>query len=259
MRLAQFFQLDANRTTVRHEILGGVTTFLAMSYIIFVNPGVLSQAGMDFRAVMYATCLSAALATFLMGLVANYPWHSRREWVRTSFSSSRSAPPRHGFWPHLAAGAGGGPSGRTVFHGSDAFRASLQDHRFHSGLPEGGNRGGHRLFITLIGLEYGSLIVSSPATLVRLGDFRNPVALVSVLGLLIMILLLAYRIRGAILLGFWRAQDSDSVRSGSLQWSCLGGSSACADALEVRSGGPAARESRNPRDLGVRAALPGAV
>src|SRR5512139_3070606 len=73
MSLAYFFQLKTYGLTVRREILGGVTTFLAMSYIIFVNPGVLSQAGMDFRAVMVATCISAALATFLMGLIANYP------------------------------------------------------------------------------------------------------------------------------------------------------------------------------------------
>jgi AGZA family xanthine/uracil permease-like MFS transporter len=72
-RIRQFFQIDAYGTTVHREVLGGITTFLAMSYIIFVQPGVLSQAGMDFRAVMAATCLAAALSTFLMGLVANYP------------------------------------------------------------------------------------------------------------------------------------------------------------------------------------------
>src|SRR5713226_4610250 len=63
-RVARFFELEAHGSSVRQEALGGVTTFLAMSYIVFVNPGVLSQAGMDFRAVMYATCLAAALSTF---------------------------------------------------------------------------------------------------------------------------------------------------------------------------------------------------
>ena len=72
-RVEHFFQRAAKGTTIRQEVVGGATTFLAMSYIIFVQPGLLSKAGMDFRAVMYATCLAAALATLLMGLLANYP------------------------------------------------------------------------------------------------------------------------------------------------------------------------------------------
>ncbi len=71
--LNQFFRLDENQTTVRVEILGGITTFMTMSYIIFFQPAVLSAAGMDRGAVMVATCLSAALATLLMGLLARYP------------------------------------------------------------------------------------------------------------------------------------------------------------------------------------------
>ena len=67
------FQLDENGTNVRTEVLGGVTTFMTMAYIVFVNPQILSQAGMDFGAVMTATCLSAGLATWAMGLAANYP------------------------------------------------------------------------------------------------------------------------------------------------------------------------------------------
>ena len=71
--IARFFQLESHGATIEREITGGITTFLAMSYIIFVQPGVLSQAGMDFRAVLTATCLAAALSTLLMGLIANYP------------------------------------------------------------------------------------------------------------------------------------------------------------------------------------------
>jgi AGZA family xanthine/uracil permease-like MFS transporter len=69
----RLFQLTAHNTTVRTEIVAGITTFLAMAYIIFVQPAVLSAAGMDFGAVMVATCLASALATLLMGLLANYP------------------------------------------------------------------------------------------------------------------------------------------------------------------------------------------
>ena len=69
----RLFQLTAHNTTARTEVVAGLTTFLAMAYIIFVQPAVLSAAGMDFGAVMVATCLASALATLLMGLLANYP------------------------------------------------------------------------------------------------------------------------------------------------------------------------------------------
>jgi AGZA family xanthine/uracil permease-like MFS transporter len=65
--IERWFRLRENSTTIRTEILGGVTTFMTMAYIVFVNPAILSAAGMDFGAVMAATCLSAALATWVMG------------------------------------------------------------------------------------------------------------------------------------------------------------------------------------------------
>src|SRR5215467_9498615 len=71
--LDKLFHLRALGTTVRTEVLAGLTTFLAMAYIIFVQPAVLSAAGMDAGAVLTATCLASALATLLMGLLANYP------------------------------------------------------------------------------------------------------------------------------------------------------------------------------------------
>jgi AGZA family xanthine/uracil permease-like MFS transporter len=202
MSLSQFFQLEANGTTVRREMTGGITTFLAMSYIIFVNPGVLSQAGMDFRAVLYATCLAAALATFLMGLLANYPVAlapGMGENFFFVFTLCGAAPFGFGLtWQQALA---------AVFLAGVVFilltlsgiRSKIID-----SIPKSlkiGIAAGIGLFITLIGLEYGNLVVSSPATLVRLGDVRQPVALVSVLGLLVMIVLLAYRVRGAVLLG----------------------------------------------------------
>src|SRR3970282_381103 len=67
------FDLAAHGTTIRTEVLAGVTTFLTMAYIVFVQPAVLSAAGMDFGAVMVATCLATAFATTLMALMANYP------------------------------------------------------------------------------------------------------------------------------------------------------------------------------------------
>ncbi len=201
-RLNEFFQLEAHGTTARREVLGGVTTFMAMSYIIFVQPGVLSQAGMDFSAVMAATCLSSALATYLMGLVANYPvalapgMGSNMFFVYTLCAA---APLGFGLtWQQgLAAVLVAG----LVFI---ALTLSGLRSKIVDSIPDSlkiGIAAGIGLFITLIGLEYGNLVVASPATLVRLGNLRSPVALVSVAGLIVMIALLGLRVRGAILIG----------------------------------------------------------
>src|SRR3984893_17738830 len=71
--LDRLFRLDENRTTVRTEIIAGMTTYLTMAYIVFVNPVILAEAGMDKGAVFVATCLASAFATLLMALLANYP------------------------------------------------------------------------------------------------------------------------------------------------------------------------------------------
>ncbi|MEO6959078.1 MAG: solute carrier family 23 protein, partial [Burkholderiaceae bacterium] len=71
--LEEYFQLHEHGTTVRTEILAGITTFLTMSYIIFVNPAILSGTGMDHDAVFVATCLAAALGTLIMAFLANWP------------------------------------------------------------------------------------------------------------------------------------------------------------------------------------------
>jgi AGZA family xanthine/uracil permease-like MFS transporter len=202
IRLSQFFQLEAHATTLHREVIGGVTTFLAMSYIIFVQPGVLSQAGMDFRAVMCGTCLAAAISTLLMGLVANYPVALAPGMGENFFfvyTLCGVAPLGFGLtWQQSLAAvllAGvffilltlSGILSKLV----DSIPASLKC----------GIAAGIGLFITLIGLVYANLVVASPGTLVRLGDLRHPVTLISMLGLAITIVLLAYRVRGAILLG----------------------------------------------------------
>ncbi|SUB16201.1 Probable adenine permease PurP [Pantoea agglomerans] len=71
--LEKLFKLKAHNTTVRTEIIAGITTFLAMAYILFVNPSILGATGMDKGAVFVATCLAAAIGCVLMGLIANYP------------------------------------------------------------------------------------------------------------------------------------------------------------------------------------------
>jgi AGZA family xanthine/uracil permease-like MFS transporter len=200
--ISRYFQLEANGTTLQREVVGGITTFLAMSYIIFVQPGVLSQAGMDFHSVLYASCLAAAFSTFLMGLIANYPVALAPGMGENFFfvyTLCAAAPLGFGLTWQQALGA-------VLLAGLFFIAITLTGIRAKiiNSIPDSLKRGiaaGIGLFITLIGLEYSGLIVAAPGTLVRLGDFSQPATLASVLGLLVLLVLLALGVRGAILLG----------------------------------------------------------
>jgi len=201
-RIASFFKLEEHGTTIQREVVGGTTTFLAMSYIIFVQPGVLSLAGMNFQAVLRATCLAAAVATLLMGLVANYP-------VALAPGMGENF-----FFVYTLCGAVPLGFGLTW---QQALAAVLLAGLFFAALTLTGLRAkivnsipnslkcsiaaGIGLFITFIGLQFGGLVAPSPGTLVRLGNLRQPVVLVSVLGVLLMLVLLGFGVRGAILIG----------------------------------------------------------
>jgi adenine/guanine/hypoxanthine permease len=200
--ISQYFHIEAHGTTLQREVVGGITTFLAMSYIIFVQPGVLSQAGMNFQAVLCASCLAAALSTFLMGLIANYPVALAPGMGENFFfvyTLCAAAPLGFGLTWQQALGA-------VLLAGIFFIAITLTGIRAKivNSIPDSLKRGiaaGIGLFITLIGLEYGGFVVSAPGTLVRLGNFSQPATLASVLGLLVLIVLLAFGVRGAILLG----------------------------------------------------------
>jgi adenine/guanine/hypoxanthine permease len=197
-----FFQIEAHGTTLQREVVGGITTFLAMSYIIFVQPGVLSQAGMDFPAVLCASCLAAALSTFLMGLIANYPVALAPGMGDNFFfvyTLCAAAPLGFGLSWQQALGAVLLAGVFFIAITLTGFRAKIVN-----SIPDSLKRGiaaGIGLFITLIGLEYGGLVVAAPGTLVRLGNFSQPATIASVLGLLALLVLLAFGVRGAVLLG----------------------------------------------------------
>jgi AGZA family xanthine/uracil permease-like MFS transporter len=200
--ISQYFQIEAHGTTLQREVVGGITTFLAMSYIIFVQPGVLSQAGMNFQAVLCASCLAAALSTFLMGIIANYPVALAPGMGENFFfvyTLCAAAPLGFGLTWQQALGA-------VLLAGIFFIAITLTGIRARivNSIPDSLKRGiaaGIGLFITLIGLEYGGFVVGAPGTLVRLGNFSQPATLASVLGLLVLIVLLAFGVRGAILLG----------------------------------------------------------
>ena len=199
------FQIKSRRSTVGREILGGVTTFMAMSYILFVQPAVLSVAGMDYHGVFMATCISAAAACFLMGLLANYPialapgMGENFFFVFTLCGVGAAAGAVKLTWQEALA--------LTAVTGVIFLLLSLVEFRsklLHS-IPDSlktGITAGIGLFIALIGFQFGNLLVHDEATCVKAASMQgNYVAGVALFGLVVTIALMALRVRGAILLG----------------------------------------------------------
>lgn len=196
--LNRFFKLEEMNTSFRIEMVGGLTTFMTMSYIIFVQPAILSGAGMDKGAVMFATCVSSALATILMGILAKYPIALAPAMGHNIFFAVIVCGTMGYSW-QVALGA--------VFISGTIFIifsaigvwgnlvASVPDSLKHAIAV------GIGLLIALIGLEYGGLVVDTPGVLVGLGDLTSkPVTLV-LFGVILISVLMALRVRGAILIG----------------------------------------------------------
>src|SRR5262245_58588366 len=194
--LERRFALAANRTTVRTELLAGVTTFLTMAYIIFVQPAVLSAAGMDFGAVLTATCLSTALATILMGLLANYPIAVAPAMGHNFFFAfsvvvGMKVPWQVALGAVAIAGvifiltAGVGLRERLI----TAIPGSIK-HAIAAGIG---------LLIAMIGLQWAGLVVGAPGTLVTLGDLHSRPVLVALAALALTAILMARRVPGAML------------------------------------------------------------
>ncbi|HHU98089.1 MAG TPA: NCS2 family permease [Petrimonas sp.] len=194
--MEKLFQLKQKGTTVRTEILAGLTTFMTMAYIIFVNPSLLSMAGMDFGAVMTATILSAALTTILMGLLTNYPF------------ALASGMGLNAFFAFVVASVAGWQTALgAVFISGIVFillavtgAIGYIDRAIPVSLKKAISAG-IGLFIALIGLSNAGIVVSNPDTLVSLGNLSSPVTLLAAIGLGITAVLMALRIRGAILIG----------------------------------------------------------
>lgn len=196
--LNRFFRLEENHTSVRIELLGGATTFMTMSYILFFQPAILSAAGMDPGAVLVATCLSSALATLLMGLLARYP------------IAQAPAVGHNVFFAVVVCGTMGYPwqtaLGAVFISGVIFLILSLLGawEKLVSAVPDSLKHAiavGIGLLISFVGLQYGGLVVSDPAVLVRMGDMTAKPALLTLFGVGLTALLMALRVRGAILFG----------------------------------------------------------
>ncbi len=199
----RIFKLAQAQTNIRTEVIAGVTTFMTLSYIIFVQPAVLSTTGMDFGAVMVATCLASALATFLMGILANYP---------IALAPAMGHNFYFAFTVCGAAAAGGlGYSwqlglGAIFLSGSIFILLSFWGLRekIVNAVPDGLKNGiavGIGLLIAVIGMEWAGIVVAKPGTIIGLGELGSPPVLLSLFGLAVIFTLISLRVRGAILIG----------------------------------------------------------
>jgi AGZA family xanthine/uracil permease-like MFS transporter len=196
--LDRYFRLRENHTTVRTELLGGATTFMTMSYIIFVQPAILSQAGMDKGAVMAATCIASAVATLLTGLLANYPIAQAPAMGHNIFFAVIVCGTMGYSWK-VALGAVFISGVAQIILSCVGFYGKLVE-----AVPDALKHAiavGIGLLIALIGLEYGGVVVSSPGTYVGLGELTSRPVLLVLFGVVLSAILMTRKVPGAILLG----------------------------------------------------------
>jgi len=198
------FQISQRGSTVGREVLGGTTTFMAMSYILFVQPALLAKAGMDPGGVFMATCIASAAACVLMGLLSNYPialapGMGENFFFVYTLCGVGAAGAFHLEWTEALA--------LTSVVGVVFLLLSLVGFRsaLLNAIPDAlksGIAAGIGLFIALIGFQWGNIVEADTATGLDFANFRgNPVAVLTVVGLAVTLALAAYRVRGAILLG----------------------------------------------------------
>ena len=195
--LEQIFKLSDHRTTVKTEVLAGLTTFLTMAYIIFVNPSILAQAGMDQGAVFVATVLAAVIGTLIMGLYANYPVALAPGMGLNAYFTYGVVLGMGHSW-QVALGA--------VFVSGILFLIlSVLPVRewIINAIPRSlkmAISAGIGLFLAIIGLKNAGIVVDHPATLVGLGDLTSMPVILACVGFLAMVALAARKIPGAIVL-----------------------------------------------------------
>lgn len=196
--IENFFRLKELNTNIRTETVAGITTFMAMAYIIFVNPAMISQTGMDFGAAMAATCISAAIATIIMGLYVNYPIAVAPGMGENAFFTYTVCLTMGISW-QVALGCIFIEGVIFILLTLTRIREAIID-----AIPSSIRHGiacGIGMLIAFVGLIDAGLVVKHPATLVTLGDVVSlPVAL-AFLGLIVTSVLLVKKIRGALLWG----------------------------------------------------------
>lgn len=192
-----FFDLKGTGSNVKTEIIAGLTTFFTMAYIIFVNPGLLEAAGMPAGAVMLATCLAAAIGTLLMALLANYPFALASGMGLNAFFAFTICGTMGFSWQAgLAAVFVSGVI--FILITVTGLRTAIVN-----AIPMSLKKaigGGIGLFIAFIGLKNMGVVVSNPDTSIALGTFNNPSVILAVIGLIITIALVVWKVKGSLLI-----------------------------------------------------------
>ncbi|WDF02487.1 NCS2 family permease [Shouchella hunanensis] len=194
----RFFQLSANKTSIRQEAIAGLTTFLAMAYILFVNPDILGAAGMDQGAVFVATALAAMVGSIIMGLIANYPIALAPGMGLNAFFAYTVVINYGMSWQAalFAVFASG-----VIFIFITIFK--LRE-KIINAIPEElkyAAGAGIGLFIAFIGLKNAGIVVGDEATLVTMGNLQTPGTLLAIFGIVVTIILVVMNIKGAVFYG----------------------------------------------------------
>lgn len=196
--LEKIFKLKQKNTTVRTEIIAGLTTFLAMAYILAVNPGMLASTGMPMQAVFMATAISSGIASILMGVLANYP---------VALAPGMGVNALFTYTVVLAYGYTWEAALAAVFVSGVIFvLISVTGLRkmIINAIPKNMKLAigaGIGFFIAFIGFINAGIVVDNASTLVSLGNFKDPVVILSVLGLVITIVMMTKNINGSVFMG----------------------------------------------------------
>ena len=194
--LNQWFELDTRKTSIQTEFLAGLTTFVAMSYIVIVMPQMWGTIGMDFHTGYVATIIAMAIGTSVMGIAANYPIAIAPGLGINAYLIYTVA--AHGVSWQETIGISVAAAAIFTILSLTSFRRI-----FIESIPESLKIAigvGIGFFISFIGMQNGHLIIGHPSTLVSLGTFADPVASLTIMGLLLAIVLTVLRVPGSIFL-----------------------------------------------------------
>ena len=196
----RYFKLAENQTSVKREMLGGITTFVTMAYVIVVNPQILAQAGMPVEGVVFATCVSSAVATLVMGLYANYPIALAPGMSLNAYFTYSVCIAMHVPWRTALA---------LVFCSGILFLVltvtRVREHIVNE-IPDclkHSTAAGIGMFIAFVGLRNAKLVVANSATFVGLGSFADKEVQTACFGLALTLTLMSRKLHGAILIGIF--------------------------------------------------------
>ena len=197
-RLETYFDFAKHNACWRTEVLAGLTTFITMAYIIFVNPSILSETGMPIAAVTIATCLAAGVGSILMGALANYPLALAPGMGLNAYFTYTVVKGMGVPW-QTALGAVFISGALFLLLTLGGIRQKLVEaipHQLHAAVA-----GGIGLFIALIGLRNAGIVVPTSATMVGLGNLHSPATLLAVFGILLTAVLQTFRVQASMLFG----------------------------------------------------------